>query len=659
MNNKNITRGMFVFSLVIFGCYILGLLLPDKWWGTHFIAFLPAPVTYTLITISAVLILLGGLWWKPVSTPEIISRGVSKALKSNWTILIIGLVMAALFYQFPIYLDYYGDAFVVLDDLGNKVEEIPAYVIDELTSFNFRPEHGRIFMLGIFNLISWGTGLNFQTVFVIVGIVSGFLWVMLWLYYVKRYIQEPLWQLIMGFLGITAPCMQIFFGHNEVYAPIYIVVLVLLIALNQFINTQKKSYLWLSVILLLVAVRVHPLSLLLIPSVLLVCLSTLKGRLKFIERFLTWKNIYNWLIIPIFIAGAIFYFFIQEDYKDPRVLKSTSAQDRLFLPLINPPEPYNRYNMLGFNHVFDYFNIILFWSTPLLLLLLTITTYFKSKISWNRLGIIVFGLPIIFYGSFLFVFNPLLSMPMDWDLFSLMVPLLLMFALVLVKQLEGKGLPGKRLLAYFMAFTLLNLPFFYINSAREPYANRLVSVGIHVFRTYYEWSGKQLDFAFYLLKEDKEKFRAAQERVLHTLRPYAIEGNDEHYGHLLSIYGTGFADEGRHEKAFHILEDASEFAPVHKINLLRLLQSAFITRRYDDAVGIALRLLDLEYPDNKKAMRIAIHCMLEAEMYRDAYRYAEMYNDKWPGEETIEQVEFDIDNQKNPEQLKFLFARPN
>lgn len=82
-----------------------------------------------------------------------------------------------------------------------------------------------------------------------------------------------------------------------------------------------------------------------------------------------------------------------------------------------------------------------------------------------------------------------------------------------------------------------------------------------------------------------------------------------------------------------------------------------MTRRYEDAFGTALELLNFQYPNERKAMRMTIHCALEAEMYRDAYRYAEIYNRQWPGDSTIHKVEYDIDYQKNPEKLKYLFSR--
>ena len=236
----------------------------------------------------------------------------------------------------------------------------------------------------------------------------------------------------------------------------------------------------------------------------------------------------------------ILYFFIQEDYKDPRELKYTSATDRLFLPLISPDPPYDRYNMLSWNHLFDYFNIILFWSTSALLLLGALVTYFRKKINWQHLALLMTGLPLFMYSAFLFVFNPLLSMPMDWDLFSLVFPILMMFIIALITQIEPAKNLAHRMVFYCLAFALLNVPIFYVNATLHPYSERLQSLGVRVFKTYYEWSGMQLDFAASLLSEDKEKEKKARATVLHKLRPHALTGNDEQYAHLTSIYGTLF-----------------------------------------------------------------------------------------------------------------------
>jgi len=248
-------------------------------------------------------------------------------------------------------------------------------------------------------------------------------------------------------------------------------------------------------------------------------------------------------------------------------------------------------------------------------------------------------------------------MPMDWDLFSLVVPSLLVLLVSLVMQIEHLNVNTRSIAVYVMAFSLLMMPFIYVNSVKESYANRLISVGVRVFKTYYEWSGRQLDFAFYLLGDDPEKSRIKQQEVLQKLRPYAVDGNDEHYAHLISIHGASYAAEGKFERALKAFKRARDYSPNHKVNLLRLLEANFMTRRYEDAFGTALELLNFQYPNERKAMRMTIHCALEAEMYRDAYRYAEIYNRQWPGDSTIHKVEYDIDYQKNPEKLKYLFSR--
>ena len=170
------------------------------------------------------------------------------------------------------------------------------------------------------------------------------------------------------------------------------------------------------------------------------------------------------IYIPICFVGAFLYFFVFQDYKDPRLLQDFRDIDRLFLPLLSPAPPLDRYNLFSINHIFDYFNIMMLWSPPALFLLVIIGLFYRKQINWKTPQIVITGLTFLLFTTFLFMINPLFSMPMDWDLFSLPAPILLIFVLALLKDVQPTNLAGK-ILPGCLALAILSLPTFIVNAA--------------------------------------------------------------------------------------------------------------------------------------------------------------------------------------------------
>ena len=167
----------------------------------------------------------------------------------------------------------------------------------------------------------------------------------------------------------------------------------------------------------------------------------------------------------------------------------------------------------------------------------------------------------------------------------------------------------------------------------------------------------QLDFAASLLSEDKEKEKKARATVLHKLRPHALTGNDEQYAHLTSIYGTLFLDEQNYETAHAKFQEAFRYSPKHRFNLLRLLETHFRRGEFQDAFAISKGLAKAKFPNEQKALRMAIHCGLEAENYDDIRLYAERYTGKWPEDSTIIEVHRRLLLNEDLDGLKLLFSR--
>jgi hypothetical protein len=650
---------MLCLGLFLFSFYCAGLINPELWWGTHFIAFLPAGFKY-LILVASGLLIVGTKFriWKIRDTQLLrITQWIGRFPKLF--IILMGVSMCFLFYHLPIFDDIYGDSFLLRDQLDLRVTSLQPEIIKNLYSFDLQPSQGRKFILAIVNLLSFKTGATCGQVFVWIGLVCGFTWVVLWLSFVKNFLTDPIWKTVMAIVGLTAPCIQIFFGHNEVYAPTYCLMLFWFLLLFKFIANQRGVFLIILLILWLLLLKMHPLSIFLLPVWLLAFLSRFKHRFHVLSKLLTFRGMLFGVVIPAFVAGIIAYFFILQDHKDLRILELTSETERLFLPIISPPAPYDRYNLLSFNHIIDFLNIVLFWSSSALFLIGVVFVFFRKQISWNKLPILLTGLPLLFYAAFLFMFNPILTMPMDWDLYSLVVPILLAFTLALVSQLQHRKAFARKALLCCLAFGLLQTPFIYVNAHKNPYSERLINVGVHVYKTYYEWSGWHIRVAFELIQDDPELILKKRKWVLEQFKPHVIHNNDKHYAEHLSEYGAHFLQINRPDTARKIFIEAYNHNSANKVNLLRLLETNFRLKHFDQAYENSLNLIKVKYPDARKALRMSIHCALEAKKFDDALKQASTYIERWPSDSTIMEAMKHLETGRDLENVRLLFARPD
>ena len=167
------------------------------------------------------------------------------------------------------------------------------------------------------------------------------------------------------------------------------------------------------------------------------------------------------------------YFFILKDHVDTRDLNTqVMAFDRLFLPLFSPEPPLDRYNLLSFNHIFDFLSEVLIWSPIALFILLSIILLARKSIDWNTLPVLTSGVTLLLFGGLFFVINPLLSMQLDWDMMAIPAPAFLVFVAVLAKQAE-RSFDARKLLLTCMAIAILSIPVFAVHAKPIPLSLRL------------------------------------------------------------------------------------------------------------------------------------------------------------------------------------------
>lgn len=506
--------------------YLLGNFLPELFWATHDSFFSSGILQF--LTWVIVIICLGLSYFTPKQTFNL-SRLPVNGLSSHLGIGLIAVIGGILFYSFPIANDFYGDARIFRSFVHEPVSQFPENFWEQLFSFSLEPHHGRTGVRLMLTGIAYWAGSSTYEVFRWMGVTCGMGFILVWLYAIQHFIQHDSWRMILSIAGLTSPMLLIFFGHVENYSLVYLLLLSwLLLLLYQVQNRSKRLYIVL-LLLLLIFARFHIMLLLCLPGLLLAGLHTFASPNSSSLRLLTVKGMLLGLLIPLLIIGLIGYFFVFEDHRDPRVMEDFKDIERLFLPLFSPQAPFDRYNLLSFNHLVDFFNSILLWS-PACLFLVTWIGIKNPIIKWGKDPIVsILSLSFLLFLAMFFMINPLFSMPMEWDLMCFPATIFMVLTVYWVSKIQATPAP-RSVLLIIGALAMFTFSTIYVNSHIKPLSRKIETIGRHVYKTYYAHSSTYLLFALNL---DNEGYAERKASILKDLEPFALQGKDKLYAELL------------------------------------------------------------------------------------------------------------------------------
>ncbi len=635
-------------GLLAWGCYGWAIWDPDAWWGLHFTAFLPPLLKVGLPVIGLLLLLY--FYVRPFPSFQL-PKGINKGLLIGGITVLAGLA----FYQFPMYESHYGDSEVFRERMGDRTTSFDGkYVYQLLTPDILSPKNGNLTVLSAIRLLSYATGWTHRQVYRVWDALFGMMFVWIWLIFVDRRFTDPTGKFLFGLLGLTAPFLQFFFGYMEIYAPIIPVSFAYLMVLLLYLQSGQQRMLWLLGGLLWLSLKCHSASFLLVPSFLLALLFRYRERNPWIGRLFTWRNITAWIILPIILTGAMVYFFVLESHTDPRFVNpEVDIYQRLFLPIVAPAPPLDRYTLFSFSHFFDYFNLWFLWSPGILFLLLISILVFRQKIDWQRPEVILTGMTFGLYVLLFFMINPLMGMPMDWDYFILPAPALFMTTVAIYAPLKGSKIYSS-IAGPVIALCLFCLPIFAVNADKQMLSQRLESLGIHIFKTYWIRSAGDIHAGIGLIEDDPEQYIARYLNVLEKLKPYALAGKDTEYANLLWHVGKYYRRAKQYEKALAHHRESQQYDPALKANYIGLMEASFFLKRYPEAFAYSRQLVAYAYPDQRKSLQIAIQCAIFAQAYDEALAYCENYVAQWP-EEVYLYLRDHLKEGTNPEELRQVF----
>jgi len=386
-------------------------------------------------------------------------------------------------------------------------------------------------------------------------------------------------------IGISGHFMLNFWGHFELYAPVLVGQLALGMSLFAYFEHRKTQHFMVLVAMLMVNMKLH------ISGYVAVLPIAIIGLIHFVpsldwETF-TARKLWSYVLIPVGILGLIMYVFILEDFNDPRdMYADPNIKERLFLPIMGTDPPLDRYNLLSFHHIFDFLQSI--WAGPGLAVLLGIlvTIYSRIEINWQHPRTLLLSLHALLLCFLFFFINPLASMPLDWDLFSLFTIPLLLLLVSLMEELESEKLI-RHLIGFIIGLAILNSSSILMHQSGQATAQRYMSLGKHIFKTYWVGSIRNIDFGFAYLYtgEPHEIILLERQAIIEELEAWVVWGKDPEYSELLK-------EQGKHllramEKpidAIPVLQKAQAAAPFHAPASLILLAAYFVAEHSPSAL---------------------------------------------------------------------------
>lgn len=640
-------------SGLLFLPFLLGYLLPDGWWATHFTAFLPSRSGIFCLVLSATLFSLP-FWDKRNVMAGLIESAPIKVSSPVVKAVIAGVVFGIICYAFPLYFDFFGDAPTILPAFEDPSPDTNHWKY--FLSLNvFHPRSGERTVLNLVALMMEMLNCEVQTAFSLLGAFAGACYAFFVSLTVSRHINHPAPRLIALLSFLAAPSALIFMGHVEIYAPLWpVLALSGYLCLEYFKKNEVKYLLW-NLPVIFLALKFHPSSLLLaLLGGLLFVFHALRKKEGFKKR-LNWKWMRLLVILPLFVAAMVVYFGVLGDHRDPRFLgEGVSSYERLFLPLLSPDAPLDRYNLLSPGHLWDYLNLILLWS-PLGVGIMITARLLRKQIDWNKPEILALGLVLLMYMGLFFLVNPLLGMPFDWDLMAIPAPLFGFFALVLIAETQSNPI-WRKLTGPALGILILILPMLYVHTRPAALSLRLESMGRHTFRTYWIRSAGDIEAGLSLIKDDPELYTERFKKNIDLLKPDANRFFDLEFAVLAAKLGQHFRKNKDlvNAQSYHYL--AYTYYQELDFNLIGLIECAYFDKNFERALPYCQTLIRLKYPSEQKALAIGVELALRASDVAGAHYWVRQYRKSWPDDPAFRELDEGLQQRRNLNELIAIFG---
>jgi len=474
-NDKSVIFFYSVLGLV-YCFYVVGAFSPESLlWGVNHLAFVPLGARIVVLLCSGVLLLPNvslrvGEW--------VVARyqSISPRIKHpNYARLVVALTATAFFYILRIQTDMYGDSRSLLKYLSEKT-----FTLSDIFDYrDFEPLTRWTYQrLGV-----W-LSINQKMAIQLIATLTGGIYVYVISDFLSRLKSSNHIKVIAYGLFLAGGSIQLFFGHVEDYSLLFLALTLIFITAWKYYETGEGF--WVIPVVFIVGLRLHALTGLLLPSMLLLALDHYRNKVGGPKRF-SRLSIAGYGLAVSFVLTTAAYFFL---FKAHHFVPSDKAAviGKIFLPLQNDIANLNGYTIQSAAHLNDVLQSFFLSTHPVSLIVLAVALVArKYSPSAQPMGLFI-TLAAFYFILFAATANPILSYPRDWDLFAVTsVPLTFLSLSVLIEF--DKVRPGdnysKRLVAVVIALSTLTTTYVVVNSVHD-YANlRIRSIGMWVFRSYH------------------------------------------------------------------------------------------------------------------------------------------------------------------------------
>jgi len=383
-------------------------------WGVNWWAYFPGYVPFILFAIGSV---------APIVMRLVLRRGeldiddnqVSADRSSKYFIIVFSLTVlyGLAFYLLRARTHFLGDGYQILSLLTSD------------NPFIKPTERGEALVhLWVKSLVGDTGGASALLSYQIVSISAGVLFLIAVAWVSKRLFDRTI-DRVLFWLGLASSgYMLLFFGYVENYS--LFVLSVAVYSLMGLLVVRGKINRWLILPVVVLPIFFHVLGVTLIPSAiyLLVAKSKLGNTLARLNR----KTKLLLGVIAAVILASLFYYFYSTNY----------FFRFAFVPLFENRFTVEGYTLLSFKHLLDYFNLLVLLLPSLPIVVATLLFSPMQKVFRQREYRYLMVLMLSTLGA-IFILDPKLGMPRDWDLFSFCgIPLVVLSYYILLDYYKDK-----------------------------------------------------------------------------------------------------------------------------------------------------------------------------------------------------------------------------
>jgi len=391
----------------------------------------------------------------------------------------------------------------------------------------------------------------------------------------------------------------VFFGYFEIYAPTFSTSLFFFYLVLRFFNKPNITSFFYVFCCWLLGFKFHSTTILLTPALLLAVayyiIQAKNGKI----RLFTVKIFSKYLLTSLIVFGVSVYL-LKGSFYHIREFSSDNLLDVVFLPVVSlSPAPLDHYNLFSLVHFWDYFNLWFLWSFGGVFLFAFILVKLKRFIKYSP-QLLIIGFTFITYFLFFFVLNPLLSMPNDWDLFSLPAIPFLILVLLLIQQVQDVKV-SKFLEGVMLSFAVVSCSVFIVNASRKPLSQRLLAQGKWEFKTYWLGSSTTILAGVNLHSDLPQEREVVLSNTINSLEENATLGNDIEFAELLHVYGLYNYRAHNYDKASLYFDKADWYSTYLCKNHYYQLLSHFMLNQFEESAAHGFEVVSCSYPNFKES----------------------------------------------------------